>query len=182
MRPLCLSFKALPPEGVRADLQARLAPFGWDALRPHIFDVRRWHQSLSTPVEVRPGLRERLLRAGDRVNAAAFTLVFDRLSGAAAREGAIHWTLRARRTPGEFDALVSEVRHQLQREGVGEPHGHTAHITISYQAPHALATRSITPVAWPIDEILLVEAGGQHPGYEILARYPLRPRPQGELW
>ena len=182
MRPLCLSFKALPPEAVRADLQARLAPFGWGASQPNGFDVLRWHQSLSTPVEVRAGLRERLLRAGDRIDATAFTLVFDRLSGAATREGNIHWTLRARRAPGEFDALVSEVRRQLRQEGVNEPHGHTAHITISYKAPHALTTRAIPPVAWPIDEVLLVEAGGPHPGYDILARRSLRPHPQGALW
>ena len=122
MGPSFLSFKALPAASVRADLQSSLRALGLDLSLPHIFDPRRWHQSISTPVEVYPGLLERMLRAGDRSSATAFTLVFDHLIGTAAGEGDIHWTLPARRPwPPAFKALVNEAACQLRLEGVPEP-------------------------------------------------------------
>ena len=183
MGPPFLSFKALPPASVLAELEGSVRALGLDLSLPHVFDPQRWHQSISTPVEVYPGLLERMLRVGDRIGATVFTLVFDHLIGTAAGEGGIHWTLPARRPlPPAFKALVNEVAGQLRLEGVPEPHGHSAHITISYEAPHALVRQAITPVAWPIDNIALVQRGGSRPGYEILRRWPLRPDAQRELW
>ncbi len=183
MGPPFLSFKALLPASVLADLEGRLEALGLDLSSPHIFDRHRWHQSISTPVESYPGLLERMLRAGDRIDATAFTLVFDHLVGRVANEGEIHWTLPARRPwPPAFKALVNDAARQLGLEGVPEPHGHSAHITISYEAPEALERQAFRPVAWPIDEIALVQRGGSHPGYQILQRWPLRPDAQLALW
>ena len=183
MGPSFLSFKALLSAPVLAELQGSLRALGLDLSLQHIFDPQRWHQSVSKPVEVYPGLLERMVRAGNRIDATAFTLVFDHLIGTATGEGDIHWTLPARRPqPPAFKDLVDEAARQLGREGVPERHGHLAHITISYEAPHALRRQAFTPVAWPIDEVALVQRGGGRPGHQILERWPLRPDAQRELW
>lgn len=182
MRPLCLSFKLLPPAEVLCGFEGRLAALGCDVSRPYVFDRKRWHQSVSSPFEEHPGLLERMLRAGDRIDVPEFTLVFDRLSGHSAGEGGIHWLFGIRGQSRPFNALVNDARARLKQEGVHDPSGHRAHVTVSYKAPNAFRTRRMTPVAWPIREVLLVRGGGDLPAYGVVARWPLRADPQRTLW
>lgn len=181
MRPLCLSFKLLPPAEVLCGLESGLGALGCDVSQPHVFDRKRWHQSVSSPFEEQAGLLERMRRAGDRIDVPEFTLVFDRLSGHSAGEGGIHWAFGIRGQSPSLNALVNDVRARLAQEGVHDPSGHRAHVTVSYKAPHAFRTRRMEPVTWPIREVLLVR-GGDSLGYSILARWPLRPAPQRTLW
>lgn len=182
VRPLFLSFKLLPPAEVLSEFRCRLETLRCDVSQRHMFDWRRWHQSVSSRFEEYPGLLERMLRAGDRIDVPVFTLVFDRLSGRAAGEEGIHWWFGIRGQSRPFNALVKDAWTRLKQEGVRDPSGHRAHVTVSYQAPNALRTQGMAPVAWPIRDVLLIRSGGDLRAYEEVARWPLRPDPQLALW
>ncbi|MEO8365901.1 MAG: hypothetical protein ABI538_06800 [Pseudoxanthomonas sp.] len=63
--------------------------------------------------------------------------------------------------------------------------GNTPHLTISYGAWSGMDNRpKIAPVEWVIDEVLLLEGGGDPYHYKIPGRWPLRQvfKPQLPLW
>lgn len=140
-----------------------------------------WHQTLSDRFFEGRGLAKSLQRAGDRVRASACTLLLNRIQGVdrstPGRRERIHWAFRAKGEPAGFTALVAAVREGLAQEGLASPGGHTPHVTVSYDAPMALGTQKITPIPWTLEELLLVEGGGEPYVYEVIARWPLQPLP-----
>lgn len=161
---------------------------GWDRqLGSTLFDPQDWHQSLSPKYGFSDDKCRRMMKAGARVDAAAFTTVLNRVRGEARISNKIHWEFRATRRPPEFDALQVAIRHALIQEGLEVMHGHTPHVSICYWAPGTLPLTKIHPIPWRIDELLLVKTQPGTPRYQTLARWPLRPAPAGvesqhELW
>lgn len=134
------------------------------------------HQSLSTdcPARHEPALR----RALGRIRAPAFDLVFNRV-GLGDR-----WVLRARGIPDGFARPLAETRAVLQAEGIACDTGHTPHVTLCYAPPFVQdGTRALaSPIAWRVDAVELVVAATHPYRYRTLARQPLAPPPQSELF
>lgn len=173
---------AKPAPEVCGHMQGLLAAGGWDRqLGDTLFDPQNWHQSLSHPLPYSLALRDCLLELGSRIEAAAFTMVLNRVrgSGMAGQADAIHWAFHATQRPAAFDALVRCIRDGLQTVGLQGMPGHSPHVTISYWAPGKLRAQKIPPVAWRIDEFLLVESCNAPYRYRTLSRWPLRPVPAG---
>lgn len=171
-----LLMMAQPPPGVRQALLAALRRQGLEArLGRRMFPARNWHQTLSDRYVDSPSNRAGLLCAGARLSARAFTLTFNCVRDQAGG-GLIHWAFRAKREPG-FAALLAAVQDVLAGEGFGTSgSGHAPHLTLSYDAPDRLGSTAIEPVAWRIDELLLVVGGASSPyHYDVLGRWPLLP-------
>lgn len=176
-KPRLLMQALLQPE-VRGALLEKLIRSGLQArLGCHMFPAQNWHQTLSDRYVDSPGNRERLLCAGGRISAQAFTLTLSRLRGPASDGGGpIHWVAGIVGKSQGLDALLAEVRKSLTEEGLDVGGGHTPHITLSYHAPDRLETMAISPIDWTISEILLVVGGASEPyHYDVLGRWPLLP-------
>ena len=179
-----LIFMARPSAAVIDLIAARLAVHGLDQAAGNALSRPvNWHQSLSD--KHGHGQREAMLRAGARVRASAFELVLNRIDGSSAGgSDPIHWTLRARggKPQGLVD-LLATIRKSLALEGIRDDLGHTAHITLCYRAPNPLPeTLFIDPVAWTIDTLELVVAGGSPYGYTTLERWLLESPAQSALF
>lgn len=175
-------FMAMPPLAVRSEMQRALVEHGLAArLGRAMFAPENWHQSLAGRFDGGLVLRDRLLRVGSRIDATAFTMTLNRLRGEHAAGAAAHWAFHAHGRPPGLMALQAAVRQALAGEGQVVEGGHSGHVTISYRAPGPLPTVKITPIAWTIDEVLLVHAGGLPYRYDVLGRWPLRPAPRPAL-
>lgn len=190
MRPPSLLFMAQPAPNVRLAIQQALAAHSLDQrLGNAIFDPQNWHQSLSHPLPSSPALCKRMVDMGSHIDASAFTVVLNRIrgTGPVKPDNTIHWALHATTRPTAFDALVTAIRESFQQLGLAGMPGHTPHVTVTYCAPGQLTTMKIRPIAWRIDELLLVESRNDPYRYHLLARWPLRAAPAGlesqqELW
>jgi 2'-5' RNA ligase len=167
---------AQPPPAVLQACESELREKGLAALlKEAMFDPANWHQSLTAPSFEQTDV-EPLWRACSHVRASACTVALNRIRGSG-RHGSIHWSFHARGTPACFKRLLAEMKEAQVAERLSVPHGHQAHITISYSAPFALPTQPIRPIQWTIDEILLVE-GHTVKGrfvYDVIDRWPLQP-------
>ena len=178
---------AQPAIAVRQAMLKMMAENGWDLkLGRDLFPPPNWHQSLSDKYAASDDVCRSMMKAGAQVDAAAFTLMLNRVRGAALNSK-IHWEFRATRRPPEFDALLAAIRDALVLERLGWGHGNTPHVTICYRAPCSLPLTQVNPILWRIDELLLVKTQPGTPRYHPIARWPLRPAPsglkrQGELW
>lgn len=177
-----LLFMTQPSPTVRDVMQHSLAYWQLrERLGDSLSPPGNWHQTLSDRFFEGRGLAKSLQRAGDRVRASACTLLLNRIQGVdrstPGRRERIHWAFRAKGEPAGFTALVAAVREGLAQEGLASPGGHTPHVTVSYDAPMALGTQKITPIPWTLEELLLVEGGGEPYAYEVIARWPLQPLP-----
>lgn len=181
---------AQPAPEVRLAMERALTTHGLDKqLDGALFDSQNWHQSLSHPLPSSSALCNRMMDMGSRIKATAFTMDLNQIrgKGPVGPSNTIHWAFHATTRPAAFDALVAAVREAFHQEGVRDMSGHTPHVTISYWAPDKLATTKIQPIAWRIDELLLVESRSDPYRYHTLAKWPLRPAPAGlesqrELW
>ncbi len=168
-----------PPPAVLDTLKQTVAAQGLEKrLGAAMFEPGNWHQTLSARFPDEPRFERLLQDACSRVVAEAFTLSLDRVVGPASDDKPIHWTLLAARAPKGLVALLAAIRSSLQTLGVHDESRHRAHITISYRAPSPLTEIRFTPVAWPVENFLLVRGGGQPYRYTELCRWPLTPAPQ----
>lgn len=167
-----------------------LAEHGWDAeLDDTLFRPAHWHQSLSDSVDADDRLRDAMLALGDGIDMAAFTLEFNRVRGARAPNGRIHWTFHAKGHPKPFAALVEAICNGMQTLGVQNLQARSPHVTVSYHAPRTLRSTPVVPIAWRLDELLLVEKRGAGDGFHYaplrawrLRRAPPGPESQRTLW
>ncbi|KRB28801.1 MULTISPECIES: hypothetical protein [unclassified Acidovorax] len=174
---------AKPPPEVAAAMWIAIARNGLE--QSTLSPMDNWHQTLSDRYGDTPEMRQRMLRAGADVKARACTLVLNRIRDGVHKEQGkttIQWSFRARGRPQCFDALLAAVRHALSTEGLATKTGHTPHTTISYWAPTRLGPTQMNPIAWTIDEILLVvgrndESYSNRYSYETIGRWPLQPAP-----
>lgn len=149
-------FVAMPRSAVRGQFMDALAPLLLDYGK--LFPPSNWHQSMSDRHEGGDTRMQQMLRAGDRVIAKTFTLVFDRIKSRSGER--TQWFLESKLPPCEFKLLLNAVSDALRAEGIIDIAGHTAHVTLDYRARATLATRRFEPVHWLIDEFMLVEAQG----------------------
>ena len=174
-----LFFASMPPAAWRERLQALMTAHGLDRrLRGAMFAPGNWHQSWSERVfDPTPADCDALLQAGAGIRAHACTLSFNRIDSSGEEPGRIHWTLRARGRPAAFDAAAARIRTTLADAGhAAIATGVNPHVTLSYCARDALAKLALDPpLAWTIDELLLVIGGGQPYAYDVIGRWPLLP-------
>lgn len=169
-------------------MQRALAENGWDtALGDTLLAADHWHQALSHPLPSTPALRHAMVEIGAHIRSQAFTVLLNRMAGTAADQTAIHWKFHATGKTPAFDALLANIRDGLQTLGLEGMPGHSPHVTVSQRAPHKLARQEVRPMAWRIDEVLLVESHADPCRYDTLGCWSLRPVPQGlesqrELW
>ena len=178
-----LFFMAKPQSRVRQAMLQVLSRAGWDRqLGDSLFPPDNWHQSLSHPVRSTPALRQGMLEAGPRIQATAFTMLLRHVRGKSGMDNAIHWEFTGQGAPRPFAALVDAVRLSLRRLALDGMPGHSRHVTVSYRAPGPLASTEIVPIAWRIDEVLLVESAGSGADfhYRTLGSWPLRAAPPGQ--
>ncbi|WP_369933833.1 hypothetical protein [Xanthomonas tesorieronis] len=177
---------ARPPAQVRHAIAARLDAFALTAEDARAMVApANWHQSLSDKYPM--ACREKLLRACDGLVASSASLTFDRIASDGEPANSIHWTLKGRaEKPPAFAELLDAVQRRLNAEGIADRLGHNAHVTLSYFAKRQLdqecRTVPIAPIAWTIDRIELVAAGGDPYGYQTLMHWPLLPPRQAALF
>ena len=179
----------MPPPAELASLVQALQ--GCLALRGQALDKQQqfvptnWHQSLSVLFDDAQALLPQLLRAGQRVQAKAFTLTLNRLrhTGSEADQ-TLHWSFRAQGKEAAFFALRDELARALACEGlVTQPHNQP-HITVSYHAPGPLKRLAreqaeMQRVHWRVDRLLLVQALHDPYRYRPLAEWQLSSAPPG---
>ncbi|WP_066097854.1 2'-5' RNA ligase family protein [Xanthomonas massiliensis] len=174
-----LFFASMPPPAWREQAQARVAAHDLDRrLRGAMFAPGNWHQSWSERVfDPTPAECDALLRVGAAILAHACTLHFNRIDGSGDEPGRIHWTLRARGRPRAFDATAACIRTALADAGhAAIATGVTPHMTLSYCARETLQRIALDPpLAWTLDELLLVVGAGRPYAYEVIGRWPLLP-------
>lgn len=177
---------ARPPAQVRHAIAARLDAFALTEEEVRVMVASaNWHQSLSDKYPM--ACREKLLRACDGLVASSASLTFDRIASDRDPANPIHWTLKGRTDkPPAFAELLDAVKRRLNAEGIADRLGHNAHVTLSYFAKRQLdpnrKTVPIAPIAWTIDQIELVVAGGDPYGYQTLMQWPLLPPRQAALF
>ena len=172
-------FMAMPPPAPEQAVQAAIARHRIDRrLRGALSSAMHWHQSFSDRI-FSPSAEEiaALLRVGSIISAHACTLQFDRIDSSGDEPGKIHCTLRARGRPKAFDDLALGVKTHLENEGFSAiATGVTPHVTLSYCASERIDRIELDPpIAWTINELLLVIGGGEPFGYDIIGRWPLLP-------
>jgi RNA 2',3'-cyclic 3'-phosphodiesterase len=136
------------------------------------------HQSVSVRYLDTLEIRERLLRAGDTVQAAAFTLELDRLRSAPNPWGSYNWEVRSRRKSPELSALVAAIDDAIAMEGLPRGGGHSAHVTLCYSAANTLSGEEpIVPIGWAINtfELVVGEQSSRGYSYTTLRRWQLGP-------
>jgi 2'-5' RNA ligase len=127
------------------------------------------HLTLAFIGDVSPERLLDLLSVGDRVGAAAFTLVLDRLGGW--RHNRIVWA-GASEVPAPLAALVGRLNDELAAAGFPvEQRRFAAHVTLLRNARTALPERGVEPLDWRVDGFALMASQRYADG----ARYvPLR--------
>ena len=130
-------FGALPGPWQVEQWITRLAAAGVASkLGRRMFAPENWHQTLSgRHFNADDATVARLMAAGDRINAHAMTLRFNRVVWSRHElQDRNHCTRLAQGRPAEFDALLAAVQAALTEKGLGDPEGHRPHITLSYDA------------------------------------------------
>lgn len=170
-----LLFVARPSAACVAALSALLDDSGvLGVLGDDVFSFDLLHQSLSDRYVDRPWIRERLLLAGERVRAQAFTLTLDRLQCAANDHGSANVDVRMQGGSAALAGLVETINAAIAGQGLPPGKGHSAHVTVSYgfcgQMPR---TRTIPDIDVAIDAFELVAGSGTPYRYTTLGRWPL---------
>jgi len=82
-----------------------------------------------------------------------------------------------RELPKPLESLVTALQLELYRdEFILERRPFAAHVTLLRKASRPVAMPPLPPVAWPVDEFVLVRSrtSGKGPTYEAVERFPLR--------
>jgi 2'-5' RNA ligase len=171
-----LFFALWPTDAVRAacanatrELKVRLQPGG----SPSAPD--RYHLTLLfLGDQVQAAHEAAAIEAARSVRAAPFMLTLDQ-AGSFRHPRAMPWWLGARRTPDGIAQLYERLREAMLRANAPiERMRFTPHLTV-FRADRALPPTPIAPIAWPVDEFVLVRSHfDQQPmRYELLGRWPL---------
>lgn len=114
------------------------------------------------------------LRAAATVLSPPFALTLDQAGSF--RNRAIPWWLGARETPPQLDTLHERLRDAMLRADVApERMKFVPHLTIVRDASQSLPPTPIAPIAWAVDEFVLIRSRlDLRPAqYEVLGRWPL---------
>ncbi len=179
-----LFFALWPTEAVRAqtqraaaDLKIRMQPTG----RP--VPIERYHVTLLfLGDQVAPEQQAAALRAADQLRAAPFKWTLEQANSFQTPNG-YPWWLGPRETPPALRALYDTLRKAVAQSGVEIPRSRlTPHLTIRYEPRLALPPTAIQPIAWNVDEFVLIRSplDGRSAEYELLGRWPLNAAPEPE--
>ncbi|MDH5833296.1 hypothetical protein [Luteimonas kalidii] len=154
---------------------------GWPAIaRDAHWPHYNLHQSLT--LDHAPADEHALLRALYRIDAFAFDMLFNRMTGDDAAGG--HWTLHAKGMPRGFATLLTDVWGALAAEGIQDCFGHRPHVTLCYRAPRMPGGTYWLPdpIPWRVDAIELVMVETHPYRYVTIARRPLVAPVQSDLF
>lgn len=114
-------------------------------------------------------LAKRLLDVGERVAADPFHVVLDRV---VASSGSI--ALRPSHRIPALDALRDEIVRQRHAAGIAGREGYrfSPHVTLGYRKG-APFDQAVAPVAWPVEEFVLIDSHVGAGRHETLGRWPL---------
>lgn len=179
--PERLFFALWPGDAVREQIahRARLLPSTGDAhARPvasarYHLTLRFLGQFAALPAALVAGA----MAAGEAQSVPAFDLVLDR---AGSFHGGRLWWLGPSVVPAPLQALVdglaSTALPDVAATGSGVPaEPFIAHVTVARNAATPPAAAPIEPLPWHVDRFALIASGGRHPGYRLLAQWPLQP-------
>lgn len=149
-----------------------------DVLGAEVFPFDLLHQSFSDRYKDTPDIRRRLLLAGARVQAQAFTLSLDRLQCETNGRGSANVDVRVHGGSEKVNALVDAINAAIAEESLPMGGRHSAHVTVSYGF-HGVMPRSrkIPEIDVVIDAFELVVGGGKPYRYTTLGRWELGPEP-----
>lgn len=141
--------------------------------------VERFHltlQFLGDYAPVPSALVDVACVAAERVSAAPFELTLDCVGSF--RNRSVPWWLGCSRKPDALHDLWDQLGAALQKVGVryDTRREFSPHVTVLRNARSLQPQTSVTPVAWTVDEFVLMESrlGGASAGYTVLRRFPLR--------
>jgi 2'-5' RNA ligase len=170
-------FAALPDPVSAARIHAwaerTLGPYGMQG-------AERLHVTLAITDDFaapQSSLVEALIRAGERLAAAPFDLLLDRLSiggrSIALRSGHIQPAMRE---------LQARIARALAAEGTGMRQGwrFSPHVTLGYRESPS-STQPVANLGWTVSEVALIHSLVGVTRHEILGRWPLDPRPDPQL-
>lgn len=124
-----------------------------------------------------PGLAEMLLRAGNRVRAAPFELVLDRLS-----IGARSAALRPAHSRAPLRELQARIERAMAHEGAAMRPGwkFNPHVTLGYRASRP-STQPVRDRGWRVSEFVLIHSLVGLTRHEVLGRWRLECQPSVQL-
>lgn len=172
-----LFFGLQPGDKVRGELAAAASqlkdeqPSSGRWIKPH-----RYHLTLRY-LGAHESLSEQLIaaarRGGDRVRVPPFTFALDTVGSFANQ--AIPWWIGCREMPASLGALWDAISASLNAQGLRAPAGgRVAHVTILRDADRPLPSAPITPIAWPVDEFVLIDSLlGPEASHTVLQRWRL---------
>lgn len=84
--------------------------------------------------------------------------------------------LRGPEVPGPLQQLWEELGRALVLAGQGRhvERSFTPHVTLAYSSGALLPAVPVEPLAWRVGEVALVHSVVGQPGYQVLAKWPLR--------
>ena len=173
-----LFFALWPSDEIRTriDVAARqlrrdLAPAGrWLASRRYHMTLHYLGNHAALPEE----LVALACGVGDDVRVAPFDLALD--AAGSFRNRSIPWWLGCSEPPSGLHDLWEAIAHGFRAGGSNFLDGSrlVPHVTILRDAAAPLSPMTIAPIAWPVDEFVLVDSLlGPNAAYTILRRWPL---------
>ncbi len=157
------------------DLKLRMQPSG------NLSSPARYHITLLFLGDQVPADKEAAaLQAATTVRAAPFELRLDH-AGSFRNPRQVPWWLGAREMPSGLQVLYERLREALGRAGVPpERMRFVPHLTILRDQKMILPTTAIKPIAWSVDEFVLIRSHveRQPAEYELLGRWPLTAAPE----
>lgn len=170
-----LFFAAIPPEDV-AEALARVwrdqgtgARFRADKLHLTL------HYAAGLPRDDPPTVAA-LMRAGDALSAAPFTLLFDRLTPFAGRVDNRALVAVAGDPQGQAQAVTDQLRLRCAAEGLRAPRAQRLirpHVTLAYGRGFQPDRPIPDPIRWSVKEIVLIDSHQGQRRHEHLVRWPL---------
>src|SRR4051812_7665508 len=180
-RPMHNLFFALwPDEALRARIETEaLALHAAHPARGRRIKPARYHLTLcylGAHAEITADLVADARAAGERVRIEPFACMLD-VAGSFANRS-IPWWIGCSNVPAAMIELVEALGEGMRSRG-HPPKNETsfaAHMTVLRDAERKLPPTAIEPVAWHVDEFVLVDSElGSRPSYTILGRWSLTP-------
>jgi len=172
-----LFFALQPGDRVRGEIDVAASqvrdeqPSSGRWIKPH-----RYHLTLRY-LGAHASLPEQLVaaarRCGDQVRVPSFTFALD-TAGSFANHS-IPWWIGCREMPATLGALWDAIAASLDAQGFRAPTGgRAAHVTILRDADRPLPSTPIVPIAWPVDEFVLIDSLlGPQASHTVLQRWRL---------
>lgn len=156
-----LFFALLPSDEIRAQIEAaaqRLKsehPGSGRWVKPHRYHLTLRYLGAHTTLPA--ALLAAACDGGDRVHAPAFAFALDTAGSFANRS--IPWWIGCQHMPSGLDALWEAISTGLDAHGLPAPtENGVPHVTILRDADRLLSAVPIEPIAWSVEEFVLVDS------------------------